>query len=342
MKKFFLLAILIIFSAGNGLAQVEERIVEEVIVKINDDMITLTDFQSLYVPISQRMDQGYQGSDLEEKKQEVEKKIFNLLVNKKVMRVRFEERGFTFNDEVYQRAYSYFMQSTGAKNMEELEQALADNNMSMESLRTFAEENYIEQILFRTEVMQQQEVTESRIQEYYEAHDDRYTTEERVSISQIVVTFTEVDKQIKKAVAEEALEKVRAGEDFDVVYRNVTPGAGIDDSASIGEIEADSLRPELTEAISELEVGEISDIIELNSVFVILRVDDRVPAEVIPLEQIRNRVEEDILQEVFNEGLDQLLKQYKQNLFIDIKSPRFQELYDPESTIRNIQRIFQS
>jgi peptidyl-prolyl cis-trans isomerase SurA len=337
--KQLMIAVLCLFLLSVG-AVAQDDVVEEVIVKINDEMISLSEFNRLYEPIVQSLEARFAGdATLEEKKMKYKRAAFNLLVNKKLLEVRFKELGFSFNDDVYQRAYSYFMERTQTKTVEELEQALAQNEMSLADVRKMAEESFVRDVVFNRDVVQQERPSESNIQEYYEKHAERYSTPEKVDISQIVISFTDSDKSIKKAVAEDAIQRIADGEDFDEVYRTVTPGVGVNATANIGEVESSSLRAELSEEVSSLNNGDVSQIVELDSVFVILKVNNKVPSTVMPLERIRQQVETDIVLELQEMGLDRLIKRYKREFFINVESESFKSLYDPQSTRRSLDRV---
>lgn len=337
MKKAIIVTMFLISILASVPAFAQQDMVEEVIVTINDEMITLSEFQRYFAPVKNQLESRYEGEELARQLQNFKKQVFNILINKKLLRTRFTEMGFSFGENIYQTAYEYFMRQLQVSTMQELEQALAENGMTLQSVRTIAEENFVERVLFSREIFAQVDITESSIQEYYEKNSDRYSTPEKVSISQIVITFTPSDKQIKKAVAEEAVQRARGGEDFDTVYRNVTPGVGIDASASIGEVESTSLRSDLAEAISSLSEGDVSDVIELESAFVVIKIDTKTPRQLVPLEEIRDLVEEHIRTELLQDGLDKIITRYKEEFFIKIRNDEFRELYDPESTQRSFQ-----
>jgi len=332
-----LVALLLLTLAMPVLAQ--QEVIEEVIVKINDEMISRTEFEESFEPLRRQLADRFEGEELQKNIDNYRKRVFNIMVNKRLLKVKFNEMGGRVPQSEYDEMKRYFMNQTKSENDEQLEQALRDAGFSMGFIRQLAEERYINRMIFGTELREDFELSESDIQEYYEANAERYKTEEKVSLSQIVYTYSTGDKEVVKSLAQDALDRIKAGEDFDAVYREVNSAVGEDDSASIGTVELDSLRFELQEVARELEVGEVSDPIDLGTLFVILKLDDRQEAEMIPLEEIRNQLRQDMQAEIVEDGLDRVILRFKREFLIEIKAMEFAQLYEPASTDRELQRV---
>jgi parvulin-like peptidyl-prolyl isomerase len=97
-------------------------------------------------------------------------------------------------------------------------------------------------------------------------------------------------------------------------------------------IEESALREEIREAINGLDAGETSELIETPSAYIIVQVAELEPRKAIPLEEISDRVMNDLNNDMVAKGMDELIKRYKRESFIEIKSEQFAGLYDREST----------
>lgn len=101
----------------------------------------------------------------------------------------------------------------------------------------------------------------------------------------------------KAAVAKAAalVEGLRKGEDFAAVARRESKEPHAGDGGSWGYIEpADELRPELVSALAPLGIGGIADPVVLSGYVYILRKDDERADLSVPIELVREKIEEEI------------------------------------------------
>lgn len=332
MKKICMAFALVVVPFALATAQ-QGEVVEEVIVKINDDIITLSQFNEQFEAGREQLARQLQGEELEEAAAQYRRVLFNILVNMKLMEQRAKRLGLRMPEEYFQQTLDYFKQQSGSRTEEEFQRALADNGLTMEDLREISERRYLQRALFQREILfQEEENLESKVQEYYERNSERYRTAERYNLSQIVFPYTTATQDDAAAQAAIALGRIRSGEDFAVVYRDVTPQAAPDADGDIGEVTPDSMREELREAIVGKDAGEVTDVIDLGTALVVVKITDKQEARAVPLEEIQQQVLNDMQNERVAKGLQDLVLRYKQESYIEIKSPEFLALYDPKST----------
>ncbi len=121
-------------------------------------------------------------------------------------------------------------------------------------------------------------VSDEDIRLYYEENQSTYNKKE-VRLRKLSVTFgraaKEADKKAARAKAERALERIRQGEAFADVARAVS-----DDSASKGKggdagfQETGKLGREVEKAVGGLVVGQVSDVVETPTGFLVLKLEE--------------------------------------------------------------------
>ncbi len=137
------------------------------------------------------------------------------------------------------------------------------------------------------------EVTEEDIQEEYSFREAEFAKPERRQVDQLLMND---DDSIAKA-----REAIAAGKSFVEIVKAV--GQTLDNT-DLGDVTRDEIiSVELADAAFALNEGEISDIIEGPLGSVILRIRSITPAEVTPLEAVRNQIEGDIRQMRANDEL---------------------------------------
>lgn len=332
MKPWLLVALLTVVALPAAAQQTQ--VVEEVIVKINDEIITLSDFERKFAPIEREISRRFEGEERDKELENWRKDVFNGMINRALLKQRARKYGFRLDDATLRNFVNYLKEQSNSRTDEEFRQALADQGMTMDDVRDIAENQYTEGFLFRNEITRDLFSSESKIQEFYEENIERYSTPATLRLSQIIFPFDEENRSLRKLEADQALARLKAGEDFGAVYRAVTPQSAPDATGDIGQVREEALRIEMQDAIRDLKTGETSEIVETPAAYVIIRVTAREPRRNVPLEEIKERVMQDMQEKAVNEGMQELILRYKKESYIDVKSAEFITLYDRTSTIR--------
>ncbi len=129
------------------------------------------------------------------------------------------------------------------------------------------------------------------IQAAYNASIDQYTTPEQIRASHILFSTTGKDEATVRAKAEDVLKQAKAGADFAALARKYS-----DDTATAklgGDLDyfaRGKMVPEFDQAAFALKVGQISDLVKTQYGFHIIKVTDRKPAVVKPLDEVKDQI----------------------------------------------------
>jgi hypothetical protein len=84
------------------------------------------------------------------------------------------------------------------------------------------------------------------------------------------------------AQADRVLQRLKNGEDYSVVAKDISIDPTASDGGSLGRVDPAALRPELRDAVKRLSMGEVSGVIHINSGYAILKMIP--PAATTPLQ----------------------------------------------------------
>ena len=96
---------------------------------------------------------------------------------------------------------------------------------------------------------------------------------------------------------EKAFEKLKSGDSFETVAKEVSEGANAEDGGSLPFYARGELLKELEEAAFSLEVGKTSDVIETKLGYHIILVKARKIGRKIPLSEVWTEIEDQLFQE---------------------------------------------
>lgn len=155
---------------------------------------------------------------------------------------------------------------------------------------------YFAQILHQQEVDEKlADPSDEELKKYYNGNKKSFIIPERIKISAIWIDQGQNGdkKEQAKEKAVEALSMVNNTIDFAEVAQAYSEG-GLEFSGSLIEetYDLDHLPSELRKAISDLEVGGISEIIDYNEGFYIIKLIDKIPGKQMTYEESMNTIKE--------------------------------------------------
>jgi peptidyl-prolyl cis-trans isomerase SurA len=154
-----------------------------------------------------------------------------------------------------------------------------------------------------------------KIQLYYLQHQDDFKVGDQVKIRMIVLTKTSDDDPATRQQADEILGKIKKGQSFDQLAAQYSQ-----DQQQRGNdwIETSVLRQELADAATSLKPGQTSGVIETSQNCYILRLDDRRPAHVKPLSDVRGTIEATLRTQEQNDAQQRWIESLKKKAFIQL------------------------
>lgn len=157
------------------------------------------------------------------------------------------------------------------------------------------------------------EIEEAEILDLYnERFGSMPASSEMVRVRQILVSFGGPSRRTPEEACEftrEARARVVAGEDFEVVARQISEVAP-NDGGDIGWLERDHLAAWMTDALAPLEPGDVSELIILPFGCSVLRLEEARVLERISYEQAKARLHEELwsmkMEGTYREWMDKL------------------------------------
>jgi peptidyl-prolyl cis-trans isomerase D len=154
-------------------------------------------------------------------------------------------------------------------------------------------------------------VTEEAVKSYYEQNKARYGTEEQRRASHILIAADGSDKAGVRKKAEEILAKVKANpNDFAKLARENSKDSGsAAQGGDLGFFGRGMMVKPFEETAFRLKAGDISDVVETDFGFHIIRVTEIKPAQAKPFADVRAEIERELksqqAQKNFTEAADQ-------------------------------------
>jgi peptidyl-prolyl cis-trans isomerase C len=184
--------------------------------------------------------------------------------------------------------------------------------------------------LYREIATERSKVGEEEILAYYQEHKDRFQQKERIRARQILILLPPNAGPEKEAAAkqkaQEALNRVKAGEDFAVVAKEYSEGPAASRGGDLGYFSRGRMVPEFEEiAFSLKDVGDESDVVRTKFGFHIIELTDRQPAQELPLEEVKDRIVRQLESAKRREIRQSLAEELRKQANVEIQEEYFEE-----------------
>jgi peptidyl-prolyl cis-trans isomerase C len=210
-------------------------------------------------------------------------------------------------------------------NEAEFQKELAKRQTTMAELQEDQRRDILNAKTIEAEVAPKLAVTPQELDTFYQQNPDRFKEPEQVRASHILITVaqdaTPEAKQAARAEADSLLKRAKAGEDFAALAKAHSKDPG---SAQVGGdlnfFPKEQMVPEFSNAAWALKPGEISDVVQSQFGYHIIKLTDRRAGRTIPLPEVKDRLEEFLKrrkqQELVQQYLQGLKAKYKVEVLI--------------------------
>jgi peptidyl-prolyl cis-trans isomerase SurA len=147
-------------------------------------------------------------------------------------------------------------------------------------------------------------ITKEDVKAYYEKHIEDYGGKQKYHLRNIIMKvslFSDTKKKLEiQARMDEILEKLKAGESFEVLAAKYSESPAASDGGDLGEFEFDSLSPQLQTAIEKIKPGEFTPVLDTDQGYQIFFIEEILSAQGKTLEEVTPEIES----KLFNESID--------------------------------------
>jgi peptidyl-prolyl cis-trans isomerase SurA len=276
-------------------AQTKSLVVEEIIARVNNDVITMSDYQKAEEQLREEVAHDCQGCPQEKlfaEFKEQQKDLLRGLIDQSLMVQRAKDMGVSVESDVIKRLDDVRKQN-GLASLEDLEKAVEGSGLAWEDYKTTIRNGLLTQEVVRREVGSHINIGNDEVKQYYDAHPQEFTRPEQVVLSEIFLSTEgkspeEIESVQKKA--EDLRNRVMKGDDFNEIAKRYSEGSTAKDGGDLGTFKQSELAPQLEEVVFKMEKGQITDVIQTKTGFEVLKVENHYQAGLQPQAKVENEI----------------------------------------------------
>jgi peptidyl-prolyl cis-trans isomerase SurA len=300
------------------LAQAKPAADADIVARVNDDVITLSDYQKAEQQLRDEVAHDCQGcppDQIDAHFKEQQKDLLRGMIDQSLMVQRAKDMGISVESDLAKRLDEVRRQN-GLATLDDLKKGVEASGLTWEDYKTTIRNGLLQKELVRREVGSHVDVSSDEVKQYYEAHQQEFALPERVVLSEISLS-TEGKSPEEFAGVRSKAEGLRTsvlnGDDFNQVARLYSQGGTAKEGGSLGTFKRGELSPQLEAVVFQMSKGQISEVIQTRTGFEILKVEDHLPAELQPMDKvepdIRNTIHAQKMQPRMRDYLAELREQ---------------------------------
>jgi peptidyl-prolyl cis-trans isomerase SurA len=310
--------------ANPSWAQAKGTVVEEIVARVNNEIITLSDYQKADQALQEEVAQSCQGctpDKVQTEYKEQQKDLLRGLIDQALLVERAKDMDITVDTELI-KTLDEIRKQNNLPTMEDLEKAVESSGMGWEDYKTQQRNKLLTQEVVRREVSGRMDIGPEQVREFYEAHKTEFDLPEQVVLAEIFLSTAGRSGEEVAAVrtkADDLHSRLEKGQDFTQLATRYSEGSTAKDGGNIGTFQRGQLDKALEDAVFALNKGQVTDVIETKTGFEIFKVVDHFQAGLQPLTKVQEQIQNKLYMEKMEPAMRDYLAELREESYVMVK-----------------------
>jgi peptidyl-prolyl cis-trans isomerase SurA len=325
MKQSKWLIVPLFLVAGTLSAQTKSVIVEEIVARVNNDVITREDLEHARQSLAAEVQDECQNCTPDQVRAQTdarEKNLLRDLIDQSLLVQRAKDDSINVDADVIKRLDAIRINAK-LPDMDTLEKEVTKSGQDFEDFKSQIRNQLLTQEVIRKEVGSRIIISHEDVVKYYQAHKQDFVRPETVILREIFVSTEnkpEADIATLRKKAENLRDRVlKNGDDFGELAKRFSDSPTASQSGELGAFERSKLDPNISEKVFALNRGQMTDVIETKTGFEILQVRERYQAGEQPLEKVDPEITNKLYEEKMEPGMRDYLKTLREDSYLQVK-----------------------
>jgi peptidyl-prolyl cis-trans isomerase C len=307
-----------------------ETTINDIAVTVNGTDITEAELERAMKPqldaiAKQAASASLPPTFLEQYKKQIKPRILSQLINEELLNEKVKEANIAISDEeVIKQLNEYLSSQPQPLSLEDFKKKLEERGLDFEQMKEDVRRRLSYEKLMTGLWEGKVFVTEEEAKKYYDENPKRFETPEEVAVSHILIKPDPIDpncddpneakeksKAAAKAKAEDLLKQIKDGADFAELAKANSACPSAKDGGDLGFFPRGQTTPPFEKVAFELELGQISDVVETSYGYHIIQKTGYKDASVMPFEQVKKSIITQLVQKQQKEFVEDYIDTLK-------------------------------
>jgi len=276
---------------------------------VNDEVIPFSEVRKRVEDTERVLRDTYNGQELIDRIKEARLNTLRALIERELIIQDFKKQGYFIPESITEDRLRETIQNQYEGDRTAFIRTIQANGLSLDQYKKELRERTIVDAMRMKNVSNNVIISPFKIEQYYQDNIRQFSEDPQAQVSIILIKKAlfpetakgpdgkEVSYDPSEKVAQELLFKLDTGADFAEIARSYSDGPKRSDGGSLGWVKKDDLRPELAKVAFTLQPGQTSRVIATDEGYYILHVDDVKRSRVVPIAEVRAKIEQTLIQD---------------------------------------------
>lgn len=316
-----LIAAPVLFAADR--VEQTPRVVEEIVAKVNSDIITRGELAKQRAEIEAELQQQRQGAAPSQAA--VDKRLSDLLrdqIDQLLLVQKGKELNINVESEINRRVAEIQSQSKISDPEKFHDWLREQSGVSYEDFRLQTKNQLVTQRVLSEEVWRNITIPRAEQEKYYNDHKADFVREEIVMLRELLVSTGDNSADRLAAAEKKAkslTDRARKGEKFGDLARQNSDAATAAQDGELGSFKRGQLRKEIDDVVFVHDKGYVTDPIKTPNGFAIFRVEERYSPGLAAFEEVQNEINSILAEPRGTPRVREFLTKLRTNAFLQVK-----------------------
>ncbi len=324
-RKNSMKAVCLAFVAFTSMALAADNftVVDQIVAKVNGDIVSQDEIQRLQKENSQELRaQGISGVQYQQTLEGKDKDVLRDRIDELLLVQKGNELNINVDSEL-SKYVANVQRTSGITDTDKFHDWIRQQSgKSYEDFLSEAKNAILTRQVVGEEVGRHINITEKEIEEYYNSHKNDFIRDEKVFLSEILIS-TEGKDAAGIAAAEKKAKQIQAeaarGERFSDLARDNSDAATAKDGGLLGGYKRGDLAANIESAVWDLPKGAVTQPIKLPTGFEIFKVEDHTKQGLAPLADVKTDIENILYGPKMQPKVREYLTELRKQAFLQIK-----------------------
>ncbi len=305
------------------LAADDFAVIDQIVAKVNGDIISQDELQRLNRDLLQELkQQGANGVQAQQEYKNREKDVLCHRIDELLLIQKAKELNINVDSDISKYTANLQRQS-GLTDIDKFHDWIRQQSgMSYEDFLSEAKNQALTREVIGQEVGRHIDFSDKELQDYYNAHKKDFVRDEKVYLSEILMSTENKDAAGVSAAekkAKQIADQAAKGERFSDLARDNSDAITAKDGGVLGAYKKGDLAKPIEDAVWSLPKGGVTPPIKLQTGFEVFKVDDHTKAGLEPFADAKPEIENMLYGPKMEPKVREYLVQLRKQAFLQIK-----------------------
>jgi peptidyl-prolyl cis-trans isomerase SurA len=329
----------VVLAASCAAVPLRAEIIEQVLVKVNGEMISKTEFESKQVAELRNRPElakaGPASPELQKAIAEITPDLILSAVDDLLLIQRGRENGWALGDTQFAQMVDNIKKSNNIEDEARFQEALKQEGLTMADLRHNMERMMLISQVQRAEIMDKISINDEEARAYYTQHREEFTSPTEMTLREILLDVPTSDRGVNVAQddavrerAEELRKRLLTGEPFARLAGEYSVASSKANGGLIGPLRSEDLTQSLRDMFDKMQVGDITSVLRTQRGYQILKLESRNESKVRSFEEARGDIANKIGEMKMRAEREKYLDKLRAQATITWRNTELKKAYD--------------